>query len=318
VCEDDVWKDCERRAERGECEDQDLSIVMLGECRRSCREKYSDKTLPDIIQTYGGLEDHVVDVFGFKMPICAENGAVETYSRFMHLQLIAIPKEQPAWVPKLTTDGFKKTRIPPDVFAMLQWDYQRKKSFLYEEILPYGAMNKEWIVNNKKKAQSSIKNVKNSFLIDLCDYVRYQLEEKLHPLAEEWSNIKLQNTFTYGMRLRRYINGSVLLTHVDNLHNHAVGAILNIGQSVEVEWPLYLEDNKGGQHMVVMKPGDMVWYESGRIIHGRPAPLQGEFYDNIIVDFRPVGEWYTTDYQIGKKPRSSPITLLDIRNTEDK
>ena len=51
----------------------------------SCQEKYSDKTLPDIIQTYGGLEDHLVDVFGFKMPICAENGAMEANSRVVQL-----------------------------------------------------------------------------------------------------------------------------------------------------------------------------------------------------------------------------------------
>ena len=55
---------------------------------------------------------------------------------------------------------------------------------------------------------------------------------------------------------------------------------------MKTDWPLYMVDNKGEEHMVVMKPGEMVWYESARIIHGRPAPLQGEFYDNIFLDFR--------------------------------
>ena len=40
---------------------------MLAQCRRSWQEQFSDKPLPKIIQTYGGLEDHIVDVFGFKI-----------------------------------------------------------------------------------------------------------------------------------------------------------------------------------------------------------------------------------------------------------
>ena len=82
-------------------QDEDLVFAMLYECRRSCRvnyreikrwmildsfqEKYAGKPLPEIIQTYGGLEDHVVDVFGFKTPICAENGALATQMRVVQL-----------------------------------------------------------------------------------------------------------------------------------------------------------------------------------------------------------------------------------------
>ena len=44
--------------------------------------QFSDRALPKIIQTFGGLEDHVVDVFGFKMPICPENGGFATDGRF--------------------------------------------------------------------------------------------------------------------------------------------------------------------------------------------------------------------------------------------
>ena len=60
----------------------------------------------------------------------------------------------------------------------------------------------------------------------------------------------------------------------------------NFVQAVEANWPLYLVDNKGEQHKVVMKPGEMLWYESARLIHGRPQPLQGEFFDNLFIHFR--------------------------------
>ena len=57
-------------------------------------------------------------------------------------------------------------------------------------------------------------------------------------------------------------------------------------QSVEKDWPLYILDNEGEQHMVMMEPGEMVWYESARLIHGRPQPLEGEYYDNAFIIFR--------------------------------
>ena len=85
----------------------------------------------------------------------------------VNLLLIAAPKGQPAWVPKFTTVGFEKRRIPQDAFAMLLWDYQRKKSIVYEEFISNGAMINEKIIQNAKKAQSSIKNVKTSFIIEL-------------------------------------------------------------------------------------------------------------------------------------------------------
>ena len=55
-----------------------------------------------------------------------------------------------------------------------------------------------------------------------------QLKQKLHPLAEEWSNIKLKHEATYG--IRRYTNGSWLTSHVDRFNTHVISAILNIGQ----------------------------------------------------------------------------------------
>ena len=55
---------------------------------------------------------------------------------------------------------------------------------------------------------------------------------------------------------------------------------------MEKDWPLYIQDNEGEQHMVMLEPGEMVWYEAARLIHGRPQPLQGEYYDNAMVGFR--------------------------------
>jgi prolyl 4-hydroxylase len=40
---------------------------------------------------------------------------------------------------------------------------------------------------------------------------------------------------------------------------------------------------------VTMEPGDMVLYESGSLIHGRPFPLKGRYFANIFIHFEPTG-----------------------------
>ena len=43
-----------------------------------------------------------------------------------------------------------------------------------------------------------------------------------------------------------------------------------------------------------MSPGDLLWYESASVIHGRQWPLNGRSYDNLFVHFKPRGihSWY--------------------------
>jgi prolyl 4-hydroxylase len=40
---------------------------------------------------------------------------------------------------------------------------------------------------------------------------------------------------------------------------------------------------------ITMEPGEMVLYESGSLIHGRPFPLVGRSYANIFIHFEPTG-----------------------------
>ena len=66
-CEDDVYRDCRRRAEAGACtgeagtgDPHHEARLALAECRESCRElisnKYSQSELPAIVQLYGGIQ----------------------------------------------------------------------------------------------------------------------------------------------------------------------------------------------------------------------------------------------------------------------
>lgn len=70
-----------------------------------------------------------------------------------------------------------------------------------------------------------------------------------------------------------------------------MSAILNVGQDVNVDWPLQIKDHSGTVHQVIMRPGDMVLYESSKNIHGRVEPLDGSYFDNIFVHYRPNRGW---------------------------
>ena len=51
-----------------------------------------------------------------------------------------------------------------------------------------------------------------------------------------------------------------------------------------------VEDNYYRDHHVLLQPGEVVFYESARLHHGRPLPLKGNKFANIFCHFMP-REW---------------------------
>ena len=79
----------------------------------------------------------------------------------------------------------------------------------------------------------------------------------------------------------RYTNGSVLQQHVDMFDTHVISVIMHIGHSPDeagAKWPLVILNSTGGWSEVYLKNGEMVFYESARMIHGRPHPFVGESF----------------------------------------
>jgi prolyl 4-hydroxylase len=86
----------------------------------------------------------------------------------------------------------------------------------------------------------------------------------------------------------------VLEEHVDRIQTHAVSAILQIDQEIDEPWGLTLLDHKGVTHWVYLLPGEMVYYESAKCLHGRPRPFVGKSFANVFVHYKPSEGW---DYQ---------------------
>ena len=98
--------------------------------------------------------------------------------------------------------------------------------------------------------------------------------EELKPMHEEWAGVDLVGAIAYGLRV--YRNNSRLLMHVDKSGTHVISCILHIDHSEDSEdWPIVIEDFQGNTNEVVLKSGDMLFYESSKCLHGRPHTFKG-------------------------------------------
>ncbi len=108
----------------------------------------------------------------------------------------------------------------------------------------------------------------------------------LKPAHETWAGMQLEESACYGFRA--YQRGSYLHNHVDRTHTHIISSTICVDSRLDEPWPLYLEDIEGRPHNVNLKPGEYVFYEGAKLVHGRPWPLKGDYYIGMFVHYRPV------------------------------
>ena len=184
----------------------------------------------------------------------------------------ALPYKQ---LPCFTPEGFKKTRLPDDLFNRITEFYQQGRAHIALEV---NDSIGTYIQTTTERHPAK--------LVDLSDELRQAIFTAICPLLEDWVKIKLKPSAVYG--IREYQRGATLKMHVDRIDTHQVSMIINVAQQVDKDWALHIADHKGKIHQVIMSPGDVVFYESARLQHGRPEPLEGEYYANIFAHTAPV------------------------------
>jgi hypothetical protein len=55
-------------------------------------------------------------------------------------------------------------------------------------------------------------------------------------------------------------------------------------------------DLHGNTHEVILTPGDILFYESSKCLHGRPKMFNGSWYSSIFVHYFPTYGWQQTDH----------------------
>ena len=182
-------------------------------------------------------------------------------------------KEPNEFIPNYTKVGFEKRTLPEDLFAEICQFYASNKKNHNSEHVPG-----DFISSSKSRRASS--------LVELSDSLRQKIHDVMKPMMESWSQSQLEPTYVYGIRI--YHRGAALKCHRDRLETHIISVIINVSQDVDEPWPLVIEDNWYRKHQVLLQPGDMVFYEGGRLLHGRPEPLNGDEFANIFCHFKPV------------------------------
>jgi prolyl 4-hydroxylase len=152
-------------------------------------------------------------------------------------------------------------------------------------------VKEEWgmgnVYTNNWAAPTYMVSVENNRLRGGGAQFKNQLWEAARPTLEAWTGMRLQPSSLYGVRV--YTEGAILSPHVDRLPLVS-SCIINVDQDVDEPWLLEVYDRHDRAVNVTMEPGDMVLYESGSLLHGRPFALKGRFYANIFIHFEPTGE----------------------------
>lgn len=120
-----------------------------------------------------------------------------------------------------------------------------------------------------------------------------RIQAELQSAHEAWCGKALRATAAFGLRV--YRRGNTLGMHVDRVDTHVISSILHIGSKVDKPWPLHIRNNTGHMTYVNLKPGQMVFYESAKLMHGRPDPFDGEFYSSLFIHYMPTDFTLTTD-----------------------
>lgn len=197
--------------------------------------------------------------------------------------------------------GFDKGRLPNDLFGSM-------RAFYYNNRRPPHRLMEEW---DSKGLYVNYWETDCNF-IQIPWALKFIWQDRLKTVVQDWVGVEIEQTDLYG--IRQYEAGARLLTHVDRITTHAVSLIVNVAQgNLTAPWTVEVYDHANRLHEVKMEPGDIVYYESAKALHGRNSPLAGGFYANLFTHYRPIGDpdWYKKE-----NPEGTPEPLIDVGKCE--
>eukprot|EP00927_Polykrikos_kofoidii_P077837 TRINITY_DN74745_c0_g1_i1.p1 TRINITY_DN74745_c0_g1~~TRINITY_DN74745_c0_g1_i1.p1 ORF type:complete len:385 (+),score=43.30 TRINITY_DN74745_c0_g1_i1:129-1283(+) len=186
-----------------------------------------------------------------------------------------------ASLPKFTSTGFQKVRMPEELHRGLQAWYQRKshESIPQHNHAAFGVYcenshdNDDWVVTFVPETAEDKRNFAAA-----TEWIRKSLSN--------WTGQDVnEHTMTYGAR--QYHRGSVCGMHTDSKETHAFSAIYQLDQKgMDEPWALDYVTHQGEEGKGFLNPGDVMLYESAAGLHGRKSPLRGDQFTNVFFHFR--------------------------------
>ena len=124
------------------------------------------------------------------------------------------------------------------------------------------------------------------------------------------------------MEYEEYYTGNVLKNHVDRINTHAISVILQIGQElgeVGEDWELeVIPWYTGDRNHVLLKPGEMLLYESANLYMAGRSRLRGKCLRMAFLHYRPVEGWSNyrqSDLGFAMAPRKKNFSHLQSNLT---
>ena len=213
--------------------------------------------------------------------------------------------KQPLLIHNYTVIPYHQTVIPPDLYYELRKYYDDNKGDRYVE--------KTLDEVDSIIRHESLKTMPT--MVPLPPRLFHKCEKIITPMLEKFCNCKLELSDMYGVR--EYYEGNVLHNHVDRVSTHVMGIILQIDQDLggKEDWLLEVIDYNGKRKHVKLEPGEMLMYESAKLIHGRPRALRGNLFANAFMHFKPVSGWdFDCDERVFVSPSRQihePLTPLE-------
>jgi len=167
--------------------------------------------------------------------------------------------------------GFQKDVLEPDVYQKI-WNH-------------FATHARQFSCEGQTGVIETINSSSLPALIYDDSQFNAQLCALLQPIHEQWCGMPLVTANAYGIRV--YQHGSYLHNHVDLIQSHVISSTICVDHRLNKPWPFYIEDIDGHGHEISLQPGEMIFYESARLKHGRPYPLDGEYYAALFVHYTP-------------------------------
>ena len=129
------------------------------------------------------------------------------------------------------------------------------------------------------------------------DIVMETLLQKIKPVMEEQSGIKLIETYSYA---RIYKKGDVLARHKDR-YSCEISTTLNLGGD---DWPIYLDPTGGNNNAgikVKLNPGDMLIYSGCDLEHWREE-FKGKDCGQVFLHYNRSNSKSAKENALDKRP----------------
>ena len=130
-----------------------------------------------------------------------------------------------------------------------------------------------------------------------ADLVMETLLQKVQPLMEKYTGLKLSPTYSYA---RIYKKGDILARHKDRF-SCEISTTLNLGGE---QWPIYLEPSgRVGQAgiKVDLEPGDMLIYSGCELEHWREE-FTGKDCAQVFLHYNKKGSKLAKENEFDKRP----------------